>query len=516
MVKLPGKVEPDPKTGQLITTFGDAPYEIPQVPFSHFRFHFREGGRSPLITPPRCGTYTTTTVFTPWANPDRPLSTTADFKINKGVGGAPCPSAIPPFKPGFTAGSINNSAGRYSPFYMRLTRQDGEQDLTRFDAVLPKGVIGKIAGVAKCADAAINVAKAKTGRQELAAPSCPPSSQLGRTVAGAGVGSQLTYVPGQLYLAGPLAGAPLSIVAITPAVAGPFDAGTVVVREALNVDSNTAEVIVDGAKSDPIPHILKGIPLKLRDLRVYADRPDFTLNPTSCAPKATKATLFGGFLNVFSVADDVPVALSSRYQAADCANLKFKPKVSLTLKGGTKRGDYPALRSVVDYPKGAGYANIAKAVATFPHSAFLAQEHIRTVCTRVQFAAKSCPRGSIYGHVKATTPLLEETVEGPIYLRSSSNPLPDLVFALRGIVDVNLVARIDSVEGRIRASFDSVPDVPVSKAIITMQGGKKGLIVNSRDLCAHKAKAKVNLTAQSGKTYNTTPVVVAKGCEKGR
>ena len=43
----------------------------------------------------------------------------------------------------------------------------------------------------------------------------------------------LTYVKGSLYLAGPLDGAPLSVVAIVPAVAGPFDVGTVVTREAL-------------------------------------------------------------------------------------------------------------------------------------------------------------------------------------------------------------------------------------------------------------------------------------------
>ena len=140
---------------------------------------------------------------------------------------------------------------------------------------------------------------------------------------------------------------------------------------------------------------------------------------------------------------------------------------------------------MVDYPKGGGYANVGKAVVTFPHSAFLEQAHIRTVCTRVQFAAKNCPAGSIYGHVKATTPLLDEVLEGPVYLRSSSNPLPDLVFALRGIVEVDAVARIDSVEGRIRASFDSVPDAPVSQLTLNMQGGKKGLIVNSRNLCSH-------------------------------
>ena len=99
--------------------------------------------------------------------------------------------------------SINNNAGSYSPFDMRLIRNDGEQDMTKFSSILPPGVLGKLAGVSKCPDAVIEAAKSNTGREELASPSCPANSQIGRTLAGAGVGSALTYVPGQIYLAGP-------------------------------------------------------------------------------------------------------------------------------------------------------------------------------------------------------------------------------------------------------------------------------------------------------------------------
>lgn len=513
LVKQAGEVRPSESganAGQLVTTFSD----IPQVPFSHLDFHFSEGARGALVTPPACGTYTTQARLTPWADPAHPLDTTASFSINSGVGGGACPpGGLAPFKPGFEAGSLNNSAGAYSPFVMRLTRADGEQDMTRFDAVLPKGVIGKLAGVAQCPEAAVAAAKAKSGRAELANPSCPANSQIGRTLGGAGVGGVLTYVPGKLYLGGPFAGAPLSAIAITPAVAGPFDVGTVVVHEALNVNPETAEVEVDGARSDPIPHILKGIPLKLRDLRIYADRPNFTLNPTSCAKKKAKATLWGSFLDVFNPADDKPVSLSDRYQAASCASLKFKPNLALSLKGGTKRASHPALKGVLTYPKGAGYANIAKVVTTLPHSAFLDQAHIRTVCTRVQFAAKKCPPGSIYGKARATTPLLDEPLAGPVYLRSSNHPLPDLVIALHGIVDFNLVGRVDSVNGGIRVSFESAPDAPVSKFVLEMRGGKKGLIINSRNLCAHQSRAKVAYTAQNGKTYEQKPVVKAS-CKK--
>jgi hypothetical protein len=509
-VALAGKVEPDPRTGQLITTFDD----LPQLPFSHFRFHFREGGRSPLVTPPLCGTYETRAVFTPWANPDAPYTTTSSFNVGSGPGGGPCPSgAVPPFKPGFDAGSINNNAGSYSPFYMRLTRADGEQDMTKFSSILPPGVTGKIAGVLRCPDAAIAAASGKSGHEELAAPSCPPGSRIGRTMVGAGVGSQLTYVPGHIYLAGPYKGAPLSVVAITPAVAGPFDVGTVVVREGLALNRETAEVEVDGAASDPIPHILAGIPLKLRDLRIYVDRSNFTLNPTSCDPAATRATLFGSFADVFNPADDVPTALSERYQAANCSALAFGPRLSLALKGGTKRAAYPALRAVLKARP--GDANIGKAVVTLPHSVFLEQAHIRTICTRVQFTAGQCPKGSIYGRARAITPLLDEPLEGPVYLRSSNHPLPDIVAALHGVVDIDLVGRLDSIDAQIRSSFESTPDAPVNKFTLEMQGGKKGLLVNSRNLCAHKSRAIAAFTGQNGKPHEFKPVLKAN-CGKAR
>jgi hypothetical protein len=515
LVKLPLKVEPSeergPNAGRLVATLE----ESPQLPFSHFHFHFTEGARGPLLTPPACGTYLTEAQLTPWADPANPLTTSAGFKVSAGVNGGPCPpGGVPPFAPAFSAGSINNAAGAYSPFDMRLTRADGEQEMTRFDAVLPRGMSAKLAGVARCPEAAVAIAKAKSGRQEIANPSCPAASEIGHTLVGAGVGAVLTYVPGKLYLAGPFAGAPLSVIAITPAVAGPFDVGTVALHEALAVDPETAEVRVDGARSDPIPNLLRGIRVKAKDLRVYPDRPNFTLNPTSCSEKRARATLFGSFLDAFSPADDVPAQLSDRYQAASCASLKFKPNLSLRLKGGTKRGAHPALRGVVTYPKGAGYANLRKAVITFPHSAFLEQAHIRTVCTRVQFAAEKCPAGSVYGKARAFTPLLDNPLEGKVYLRSSSNPLPDLVLALRGEVDFNAVARIDSVNASIRVNFDSVPDAPLSKVIVEMQGGKKGLIVNSRDLCAHVSRASAQLTAQSGKAYGQRPVVKAR-CDRG-
>ena len=212
--------------------------------------------------------------------------------------------------------------------------------------------------------------------------------------------------------------------------------------------------------------------------------------------------------------------LSNRFQVGGCDRLGFKPRLSLRLKGATHRSGHPALKGTVTYSPGSGYANIAKAVVALPHSEFLDQAHIGTVCTRVQFAANACPAGSIYGHAKAVTPLLDYPLEGPVYLRSSDHELPDLVVALRGPdsqpIDVDLVGRIDSKNGGIRTTFEAVPDAPVFKFTLTLFGGKKGLLVNSTNLCKSTNRAIASFTGQNGKTYDTTPKVKADCHHKHR
>jgi hypothetical protein len=529
IVKQAGKVEPDPVTGQLTTTFDD----LPELPFSTFKLHFKEGGRAPLVTPPACGTYEIVARFTPWsaADPENPspeeiVTKETPFTIERGVDGGACPGGgLPPFHPDLRAGTVNNAAGSYSPFNLRLTRNDGEQEFTHFSIKLPPGVIGKLAGIPACGDAQIAAARARTGPngglEELEHPSCPQASQVGRTLVGAGVGASLTYVPGKIYLAGRYRGAPLSIVSVTAARVGPFDLGTVVVRQAVRINPETAEVFIDAANSDPIPHIIQGIPVHARDIRAYVDRPEFMLNPTNCERTSTASTVVGSGLDFGSASDDQPVTVTSPFQAADCLNLGFKPRMSFVLKGGTRRGATPALRAVVMPRK--GDANFARAQVTLPHSVFLEQAHIRTVCTRVQFNAgggngEQCPKASIYGRARAVTPLLDEPFTGPVFLRSSSHPLPDIVMALHSErADFDLVGRLDSGKGgTLRTTFEEVPDVPATKLVLEMQGGKKSLFVNSRNICLGKNRAIAALEAQNGLQRTLHPIVHAKGCGGGK
>jgi uncharacterized repeat protein (TIGR01451 family) len=530
MVKQALKVVPNAVTGQLTTEVDD----VPQLPFSHFELSFRSGQRSPLVTPPACGSYTVAAALSPWSNPEATVQRESSFKITTGPEGQGCPSGgVPPFHPGLEAGTINNAAGTYSPFYTHITRKDSEQEITRFSIKLPTGVIAKLKGVSECSDAGIAQAKSREveggGTVEQEHPSCPANSEVGHSLVGAGVGNVLAYAPGKLYLAGPYHGSPISLVSVTAAKVGPFDLGTVVVRFAIDVNHETAEVSVDGANSDPIPHIVDGIPIHLRDIRAYVDRPGFTLNPTSCAKKSTASTILGSGLNFASSSDDVPVTVSSPFQAADCSSLGFKPKLALSLTGKkTHRGALPAFKAVLTYPKGGAYANIAKAQVTLPGSEFLEQGHLKNVCTRKVFETgknpgENCPANSIYGHARATTPLLDAPLEGPVYLRTGyGTKLPELAAALNGPqISITLAGKIDSVhvkgtEGsRIRNTFSVVPDAPVEKFVLELKGGKKGLLVNSTDVCKGTHKALAAFTGQNGKLDEYEPALTAQ-CGKGK
>jgi hypothetical protein len=501
LIKIPGRIDVDPVSGQIVTTFEDTP----QFPFDDLTLKFRSGPRAPLVSPPTCGKQVIGIEVASYARPQEPVDASNTYEVTEGPNGTPCPpdSARRSFSPKFSGGTLNPVAGAYSPFLFRLSRDDQEQELSQVTTVLPPGLLAKIAGVPYCpAQAIASISTAEgAGAQELAHPACPASSQIGTVSAGLGAGPGPNYFDGKVYLAGPYKGAPLSLAVVAPAIAGPFDLGNVVVRTALYVNPDTAQA---RAVSDPFPTILHGVILRVRDVRLRVDRPETTINPTNCSRMAVDGQITGVGGSLLSTADDSLFTASSPFQVGGCGDLAFKPKLAFRLFGGTHRGSHPKLRATVTMPPGG--SNIASASVALPHSEFLDQGHIGTVCTRVQFAANACPAASIYGTVSAKTPLLDETLTGPIYLRSSNHPLPDIVAAFRGgRIDANLVGRVDSVNGGIRNTFDFVPDVPVSEATFSFFGGSKGLLVNSRNICKGTPKATAIFNAQSGATLTAHP-----------
>ncbi len=511
LVKVAGKLDADPSTGSLVATFDN----LPQLPYTNLKVHFREGQRSPLATPSVCGSFKTGISLTPWSGAEAELTTAASTPITGGVEGLACPSGVPAFNPRALAGSVNPQAGAYSPFYVHLTRTDTEQEITSYSTVLPPGLTGDIAGIPYCSDGAIEAARHAGGFEEEAHPSCPASTEIGRTVSGYGVGPALDFAPGGLYLAGPFHGSTLSIVAIDSAVVGPFDLGTVVVRSAIDVDPQTARVSLDSNGSDPIPHIIDGIPIHLRDVRVYISRPHLTVNPTSCEPSTVVSTLTGSGVGVGEPTLLGTATATSRYQAFGCGSLPFAPRLKLRLRGGTRRGDFPALRAELR-PRAAD-ANIDSAKVTLPASEFLEQRHIKTICTRPQFSQEECPAASAYGTAQAFSPLLAQPLEGPVYLRANpERQLPDLVADLRGGglgLRIEVVGHIDSVHGGLRGTFEGIPDAPVSRFVLNLRGGKQGLLVNSQDTCATTQHADAKFIGHNNFGIRLHPVMEVN-CKK--
>jgi hypothetical protein len=500
VAKLAGKVTPNPVTGQLQATFT----ENPELPLEDIDLHFFSGERGVLTTPLTCGTHTTTSTLTPWSTPEgADAHPTSSFETSSGCVAS---EAAAPKSVSFTAGTQTPLSGAYSPFVLRLSRPDGSQHITGIETTLPEGLLGKLAGVAYCPESGIAQAISREhpemGKLEQASPSCPASSEVGTVQVTAGSGPSPIPVSGHAYLAGPYKGAPLSLVVIVPAVAGPFDLGTVVDRVALNVDEYTARI---NAVADPLPTIREGIPLDVRSIELKLDRPSFTLNPTSCDAMAIEGSV--------STQAGQSAPLSNRFQVGECGRLGFRPKLSLKLSGATGRTGHPALRATVTYPTKGAYANIARAQVALPHAEFLHQAAFANSCTKPVLAARACPKSTVYGKVRAWTPLLDKPLEGPVYLVGGYGyKLPAMVAELNGQIRVLLVGKVDTGKsGGIRNTFEAVPDAPVSKFVLQLRGGKHGLLENSEDICEKPRKAGASFTAQNGKVL-TLSTKIANSC----
>jgi hypothetical protein len=489
-VKLPGTARLDSQTGQVVVAFED----LPQTTFQRFNMHFFGSERGLLATPTMCGTYPVSASFEPWNSALPNQVSTSSFTIDSGPDGSSCPDSPRPFDPSFLAGMADNTAATHSPFSVKLTRADGDQFLSSLHITTPPGFSATLAGVPYCPEAALAVLgdPGYAGLAEQARPTCPGASQIGTALTSEGAGSQPLHTPGKVYLAGPYHGAPLSLVVVVPAVSGPYDLGNEVVRTAIHIDPTTAQIT---AVSDQIPAILEGIPLRMRSILINLDRPNFTLNPSNCNPLSVNARIFGDL--------GAATRVSSHYQVSNCGILPFSPKLSIRMSGPSKRLGHPGLLATTN--ANPGDANIARVSVALPRTLQLDQSRINAPCTRVQFAAAACPDKSVLGAATARTPILDAPLSGPVYLVTSNHKLPDLVASLSGQVDIDLRGRIDSKDNRLRTTFETVPDVPVTSFRLDLDGGTRGLIINSSDLCNGAGRAVAKVTGQNGRRADQKP-----------
>jgi hypothetical protein len=491
-VKLSGRVDLDPVTGKVTTTFDNNP----QVPFSHLHVALRGGSQAPLATPPACGTYTTHTELTSWAS-DAPVEIDTPFTVNERCGGRG-------FAPSLSAGSTNPLAGADSPFSLTLTRADGEQYLKNIEVALPPGLLGRIISAPRCPS-------------DLAAiGACSLGTEIGQTNVLSGPGAAPLALTGRVYLTGPYKDAPfgLSIVVPTAGQAGPFDLGNVVVRAAIYVDRDDAHVTV---RSDPLPTIIQGIPLRLRQVNVTIDRPNFIVNPTGCAP-ATILVKAGSLEGATS-------SLTAPFKVAGCSALAMKQRLAFRLTGKNQvtDGKHPGISATL-IDSGGG-ANLRKVVTKLPLSLALDPDNAQELCKPEQRSARACPAKSIVGRARATS-VLPDPLTGPVYFveatrKSASGrtirTFPNLWIPLSAdgvAIDITASSAVDSL-GRLVTTFDKLPDAPISDVQVTIDGGKHGIIVVSGKpgICDRSRVIDTQLTGQNGKVLETPVTASIGGCK---
>jgi hypothetical protein len=526
IIKAAGEVTADPSTGRLVTTFDN----LPPLPFSTFTFKFHSGATAPLVTPPGCGLYTAQAALTPLANPEgAPLTPLVPpFPITSAFDGGACPSGgVPPFAPQVSAGTLNNNAGSYSPLYIRIGRNDGEQEITGFGTQLPPGLTGNLNGIPFCGEAEIAAAHGQSGAQSEVHPACPAASQIGHTIAEAGVGTVLAQTPGKLYLGGPYQGAPFSVVSVTSAKVGPFDLGTVVVHLPLQINPETAAVTIPSGAANQIPHIIKGIVIHLRTIRVYIDRAHFMLNPTSCDRMGLGATVIGGGADPTNPADNTPVTVNDPFQAADCANLSFAPKLAVSTAAKASRGNGASLSFHIAYPAGA-----VGSESWFHYAKFVIPKQLSARLTTLQKAClarvfekerQNCPAASIIGHALVHTPILPVPLEGPVYFVSYGGAaFPDAVLVLHGYgVTVELHGHTLIEHGVTSATFNSLPDTPFESIEVTVPQGQfsefgANLPHEGQNFCGQKLTMATEFKASNGLQIKRNTPVGVTGCPKGR
>jgi hypothetical protein len=498
--KIVANVTPDPQTGRLTMSVTD----LPQVPFEAFNLHAFASDRALAATPTQCGVYQADSTFFPWNSDLAPQTSQPFVSIDSGPRGTSCPGVNRPFKPELVAGMSNPVAGNFSNFTLRLDRDDGDQFLGDLNFRMPPGFTGDLRGISYCPEAAIQHAAESAGLAEQALASCPASSQIGTSNVAAGPGTHPFHAVGKMYLAGPFKGAPLSLVAITPALAGPYDYGTVVVRVALHVDPLTAQVT---AVSDKVPSIIGGVPIRMRSIQVNIDKPNFTINPTNCSPFSIDSQGIG---------DQGTVAnFSSYFHAVNCFALGFKPKMTIRQLGGRKdtfRSRNPRLQ--FDLRTRPGDANIKSLSVTLSSAFEIDQRHLGNICSEKELTEKQCAGRTPIGMATTTTPLLDQPLSGPVFAVSGSGGLPRLAFILNG--QVNLVPRADTTTvngGRLQTTVPVVPDAPIGHFHLTVFGGKTGYLINTRNICTHTPVTQVAYTGQNGKTRSES-IKVKSACGK--
>jgi hypothetical protein len=510
LIKIAGKVIPNPQTGQLVSTFENTP----ALPFSDLKFEFFGSDRAPLATPALCGTYTTNASFEPWSGVP-PVNADSSFQIDSGpqvegpsgVETLGCSDPLP-FKPSLESGTTNIDAGAFSTLDTTFSKEDGQQSLSSIELHYPNGISGLLYGVKLCPETQAN------------AGTCGPESEIGETTISVGLGSDpFTVTGGKVYITEKYEGAPFGLSIVNPAKAGPFvlqEGRPVVVRAKIEVNPISAALTIvtdPPGSAHAIPTMIDGIPLQVKHVNATVNRPGFTFNPTNCTPSQVTG--------VIKSAEGASSPVSDPFQVTNCASLKFEPKFSVSTSGKTSRANGASLHVNLSYPSDAvgKDANIGKIKVDLPKQLPSRLTTLQKACTNAQFEANpaGCPADSRVGQAKAITPLIPVPLEGPAYFVSHGGAkFPELIMVLQGYgvtLDVHGETFI-SKAGITSSTFNTIPDAPVGNFELTLPEGPDSALAANGNLCKSTLKMPTAFVAQDGAEIHESTPITATGCPK--
>jgi hypothetical protein len=481
-IRLAGSVHPDPQTGRLTTTVSGTP----PVPFTDFTLNFGGGPAATLATPLACGTATTTSALTPYSG--QPAATpTSSFTVDYDGAGGACPPTE--FNLDFAAGTQDPHAGAFSPFTVTVNRKDRQNLLSRLSVRQPPGMLGVLSSVPLC------------GADDAAQGTCPEASRIGTGGVKSGAGPEPFALSGPVYLTGPYGGAPFGLSIAVRALAGPFDLGTVVVRAAIHVDSTDSHLTID---ADPLPQVLQGIPLRLREVSVVIDRPGFIFNPSTCDPLEIHGTL--------TAVDGTVQEASSPFQATGCAGLPFSPTLSAVADGKTSEKDGAGLKVTLQQPP--GQANVRSVSVQLPKRLTARGTTVTGACREEVFKAdpSGCATAQI-GTVHAVTPLLSGPLDGPVYLVAHATGLPTIEALLQGQgLNIDLSGTITFTPTGLNSTFATVPDVPITSFVLDLPKGPHSALSASKGVCGGALTMPTTIVGQNGARIEQVTPVQVTGC----
>lgn len=502
VVKLPLQVSADPQSGELSLHLGPDPAtgqdHAPQLPFEDIAFEFEDGEHALLVTPTVCGDHAVRASLTPWSG-SSPATPSDQIHVTEG-----CAKA---FEPSLSADTADKQGNAYSPLTITLARKDGEGELRSVAMRWPVGLLANISHVALCPE------------PQASLGTCGPDSLIGEASVSAGVGAQpLAIQGGKVYLTGPYGGGPFGVSLVIPAVAGPLDLGPeghpIVIRATVGVDRLTGQITVASDLSGPyaIPNMLQGVDLQIRSIAIALNRPQFTSNPSGCAPLALLSTI--------TSVQWAAASVSSPMQSTNCLAVPFGPKFSASTIGKPSRTNGIGLdvKIVEGYPH---EANAHYVKVQLPKQLPARLSTLQKACPSDVFEANpaACPPGAVIGTATTVTSLLPVPLVGPVYFVAHGGAkFPEVVMVMQGYgvtIESHGETFIDKA-GVTSTTFPNVPEAPIPSFELRLPPGPGSALSAHGDLCAKSMHMVTTIVSYNTREIKETPPVLASGCHASK